>query len=490
MKRDVILKEFKPEARQLLTALSNIIDSLTRLKGTARSEHINRAFLTIHSLKAASLSAGLKRMAVISHRLEDLFAALRLGHIQVDQTSITVLKEIVSTLQKVIDAASHQRQEQLLERAEETLEKMDKLSRSRLPDASLVENLPLDSDIRNALTEYDDHRLAENMRAGCSIYEIQTSVDLESFDRKLRTIREPLAREGEIISILPVLKEGPGREILLQLIYASRLQKTELDVLLSGPVVSLAGASVQLLASGSGAGQGPSPGSFDNSRSEIDAELALSEPDISGGERASAKSRSRMVSLRPIFDRASLAAEQLAGQLGKRVRVRFEGRGLIIERAIAERLSRALTHILRNAVDHGIEVPSERLARGKAPRGCIYIKAERRGEKISIVVEDDGAGIDPDLIKERAVGLGLSDNAGALGDDDCFKLLFKVGFSTRSEANLISGRGIGLSVVEKALKEIGGEISVRSQRGSGTCFEMIVPARLEKSQADMLKSAR
>jgi two-component system sensor histidine kinase and response regulator WspE len=184
--------------------------------------------------------------------------------------------------------------------------------------------------------------------------------------------------------------------------------------------------------------------------------------------------------LRPFSDIAETyprMLRDLARQLGKRVRLSISGEQVAVDRDVLDRLDAPLTHLLRNAIDHGIEDAATRLAQGKAEEGEIRLLASHRAGMLAIEVSDDGAGIDYARVRQRLLDqqhLSAAEVA-ALSDVALAETLFAAGFTTRKEVSEISGRGVGLDVVRQLLKQLEGSVHVRSTPGHGTCFNLLVP---------------
>ncbi len=170
-------------------------------------------------------------------------------------------------------------------------------------------------------------------------------------------------------------------------------------------------------------------------------------------------------------------ARELARSLKREVEVELEGEETRLDRRIAHELEEALIHLIRNAVDHGIEAPEVREARGKPRAGRIQIKAQASGPKVRLVIADDGGGIDVARVVQKAVDAGLVDPgaAAAMGQQEALRLLFSPGFSTRRQVSETSGRGVGLDVVANAVARVGGEVFVETEPRRGTTFTVEVP---------------
>jgi two-component system chemotaxis sensor kinase CheA len=170
-------------------------------------------------------------------------------------------------------------------------------------------------------------------------------------------------------------------------------------------------------------------------------------------------------------------AREVARQLGKRVELSIEGAEIELDRSILDRLSDPLVHLIRNAVGHGIEMPSVREEAGKNEVGQIAIDARRVKDSIRISIRDDGAGIDLEQVRERAVAAGilLADLAEDLSPEQLAALVFQPGISTAESISELSGRGVGMDAVRATIESLGGQVEIATQRGRGTTTAMVVP---------------
>ncbi|HYT04368.1 MAG TPA: chemotaxis protein CheA [Gemmatimonadales bacterium] len=189
--------------------------------------------------------------------------------------------------------------------------------------------------------------------------------------------------------------------------------------------------------------------------------------------------QARMTPVWQVFDRFPRLVRDLARELGKQVAFRVEGKEIELDRAILDDLGDPLLHLLRNAVDHGIEPPAERRRRGKKAEGEIVLAAVRERASVAISVTDDGQGIERQKILERAQRDGVVDaGTEALTDDQLLRVLARPGFSTAETVTSVSGRGVGIDVVLTRIRALGGSIDVRSEPGKGTTFVLRLPVTL------------
>ncbi|HXZ16820.1 MAG TPA: chemotaxis protein CheA, partial [Roseiarcus sp.] len=182
--------------------------------------------------------------------------------------------------------------------------------------------------------------------------------------------------------------------------------------------------------------------------------------------------------VKPLFQRMARIVRELAEETGKSVRLRTEGEATEVDRTVIERLADPLTHMIRNAVDHGLETRDARLAAGKSEQGEIRLSAAHRSGRIVIDVADDGAGINREKVKSIAAAKELIAADAQLSDADIDNLLFLPGFSTATTVSNISGRGVGMDVVKRSVQALGGRISIASRPGVGSTFSMSLPLTL------------
>lgn len=182
--------------------------------------------------------------------------------------------------------------------------------------------------------------------------------------------------------------------------------------------------------------------------------------------------------VRPIFQRMSRVVREVADMVGKSVRLVTEGENCEVDKTVIERLADPLTHMIRNAIDHGLEKPEDRLAAGKSEQGVVRMTAAHRSGRVIIEVSDDGGGINRARVKDIAIRKGLIDANAQLSDGEIDDLIFHPGFSTASTISDVSGRGVGMDVVKRSIQALGGRISITSRPGLGTTFTLSLPLTL------------
>jgi two-component system chemotaxis sensor kinase CheA len=211
-----------------------------------------------------------------------------------------------------------------------------------------------------------------------------------------------------------------------------------------------------------------------------DLDRAVTALDVATSRLQSAVMMVRMQPVGRVFARFPKLARDVARQVSKSVELEIIGAETELDRNLVEALADPLVHLVRNAIDHGIESPAARRAAGKSEQGTVRLSAQQEGDHVSIEVSDDGAGIDPEKIRRSAVNKGVidSDAAARLSADECLHLIFAPGFSTRTEVSDLSGRGVGMDVVQSKIRELSGQVQIQSEVGRGSRFIIRVPLTL------------
>jgi len=184
-----------------------------------------------------------------------------------------------------------------------------------------------------------------------------------------------------------------------------------------------------------------------------------------------------MTPIAVVTDRLPRAARDIARRRGRDVELTIEGADIELDRAIVDELADPVLHLLRNAIDHGIEPPEERRMRGKQPRGTLGVTVRRLRDRVVLELADDGRGIDVERLKSLAVERGLltMDDARALPERDAVMLCCLLGLSTAADVTDVSGRGVGMDAVKRAIEQVGGTLEIESTRGQGTRFRLSLP---------------
>ncbi len=207
---------------------------------------------------------------------------------------------------------------------------------------------------------------------------------------------------------------------------------------------------------------------------------AVSNLDVVTADLQSSVMKTRMQPIKKVFGRFPRVVRDLARSLKKEINLELRGEETDLDKNLVEALADPLVHLVRNAVDHGVEMPEKREAAGKPRVGVVVLAAEQEGDHILLSIEDDGGGMDADVLRSKAVEKGMMDQDAAdrLTDNECYNLIFAPGFSTKEEISDVSGRGVGMDVVKTKITQLNGTLNIDSHLGKGTRIEIKVPLTL------------
>jgi two-component system chemotaxis sensor kinase CheA len=476
--------EFTGEAEELLDALSSDIAGIEAQGSNVRPELINKIFRDVHSLKGLAAMLGFTQISELSHTLEDMLDRLRMGRVAISKALIDILYDSVDGLNRMVSGGTAD--------ATALIERIRHIGETPLKDSrAALRDIALDDQTRKSLTEYEEHRLTENVKAGRQIYSIEMRFEFTDFDEKLRAITAKLNESGEVMSTLPSV-DPSGTGIGFRLLFGSALDEKAVDAIAPGAKIK----SLRVLQEDEISLRSASP-TVRVDIAKLDAlmniigELHTLTAKVEKNRDLTRKLNElqklavdlRMVPVGQIYAKVSRSVRKLARELSKDIDLVLRGEETELDKMLVEEISDPLMHIIRNALDHGIESPTERLAAGKDAKGRVTLTAYQQGNSVVIDVSDDGRGIDAEKIRAVAAQRGIAETA------DPFDLLFAPGFSTAAEVSEISGRGVGLDVVRKNIHDLKGSIVVLSEVGRGTTFRIILPITLAIIQALVVRAA-
>jgi len=481
---------FVSESREHLTAFNHLLLAWERDPGAAES--VDGLFRAVHSLKGMAATMGYTGVADLAHRTENLLDVLRRGAAPVRAAQLELLFRSADALERAVaDAAAGQADDApapaLVAQLDAEVARLAaavprRAPRPPLPAAPQAAAPPKGPVVRVALAAEAPLkgarallvlRRAEALGAVQAVTPAATAFADEAFDGRfsfrLDTAApaeriEAVVRAAGEIERVEVTGDAPAPEARGRHI---RVELSRLDELMNliGELVLARGRLAAL------ARRFAEPDLDDVSRAIERLSGALQHEII----------QARMVPVWQVFDRFPRMVRDLARQMGREVAFRVEGKEIELDRAILDEIAEPLVHLLRNAVDHGIEPPEERAARGKSPAGQLVLEAVRERASVAISVRDDGRGIDRGAVLRRSRELGLGDAGAAseqVGDETLFRLIAQAGFTTSERVTAVSGRGVGIDAVAAAVRALGGSVEVRSEVGRGTAFTIRLPATL------------
>jgi two-component system chemotaxis sensor kinase CheA len=513
---DELQTQFVADAQEIVEKLYHDLEELrsVRLHGPRRRELASRIFRRVHTLKGSAATLGLKSVSRIAHEFEGVLDGVRLGRLEINDDVLDAFEDAVDAIGRALQFALSGEAQPGTTAVTQNLSAMAAKSLQQGTIASSLRSA-LPPEIAHSLSEYDLQHAREAIREGAKVFIVSAGFAIETFEEKFRELSRLLGQSGEIIATVPGESAGPD-EITFRLLYAAelvaietmrqaamlgRIETSELKLETSIVRPRQSAASSPSLQRSTGAGATASVkidlGRLDeliSDASELfrDTNRELATMDFGLAEKtSSARLRRRFIELEErliklrlvpcaeVLERAATRAGRIAArQLGKQVEFEIAGSEVGIDTALADIIAEPLLHLVRNAVSHGIESPEERKAAGKPPTGTVKLAAFSEGSRIHITVNDDGRGIDLDRIVEAARKQGIAGNGAGLTMDQCLRLIFRPGFSTSAEVSELSGRGIGLDVVDRAMEQAGGEVRVATEPGAGTTFVMILPTGL------------
>ncbi|HKS25996.1 MAG TPA: chemotaxis protein CheA [Thermoanaerobaculia bacterium] len=530
-------EEFTGEAEELLDTLSRDLVEFESQGKDVRPELVNKIFREIHSLKGLAGMLGFGEISELSHNLEDMLDRLRMGKIEITRDLIDLLYDAVDSLNRLVIAINDPSLGGLVDITALTRRIHQLVTAQPAQQAGdAFGELTLDEQTRKSLTEYEEHRLLENVKAGKHILSVEVTFDFADFDEKLRVLTTSLSDAGEVISTLPAIDSSGGAGIAFRLLYGSMLNDAAVAALApEAKVTSLRKAATPAivgpadisLATESATEEDLSLRSMSQTvRVDIGkldhvmnivGELIIEKTQLETLTRSQEAQQSRllaheltkisrnldrklnelqksvietrMVPVGQIYSKLSRTVRKVTRELNKEIELVLRGEDTELDKMMVEELTDPLMHIIRNALDHGIEPPDERRAAGKNPTGRVTLNAYQQGNSVVIDVIDDGRGIDPERIRAVAVKRGIVGEKDAFDAQRAQELIFTPGFSTASAVSEISGRGVGLDVVKKNIQELKGTIDIVSNVGQGTTFRIMLPITLAIIQALVVRAA-
>ena len=533
------VKDFLAEAEEILDQLSLDLVALSDCAdgGECNPDLVNSVFRAAHSLKGLAGMFGFSEIAELGHHLENLLDALRLGRVELDQGVVSALFAATELLGTLVRNAGLPEGEPA-----DFSGVMCSINSclSREPNkgqGSPLTRLNLPERVLSSMTEYEEHRLLENVKKGRRIYSIHVSLLLSSFDSELMELTEQLKQVGEVISTLPSASGGLEAGIDFEILFGSELGTAELSALVEREQLSVArlGAEETLVAplpEDDHHPQLPTEGSVtakSMSRTvrvdigkldmlmNIVGELVLSHSMISEvaarmrrdgylvpaqelGKAAKGLEKKlselqkgvmeiRMIPVGQLFEKMSRIVRKISREQGKKVELRLFGADTELDKLIIEDISDPVMHIVRNAIDHGIETPERRVALGKDEKGTITLSSFQKGNHVVIQVDDDGGGIDVERVKQKARELGVLGFGEDVGEREALEFIFLPGFSTSLEVSEISGRGVGMDVVRTNIAALSGMVDLENRPGEGTRVTITLPITLAIIKALIISTA-
>lgn len=473
---DDIRADFLIEAGDLIEKLGA---QLVELEAHPQdSELLNAIFRAFHTVKGGAGFLSITPLVSLCHVTEDLFNALRNGKRAVDAELMDAVMQAVDQVQAMMECvaagtAPPEAPAALLQRLRALLEAP---ARPAPPPTASASDTITEDEFDALLDQMAVEKKAQAEKAAQPAKPASDTISEDEFDALLDELAAQKKTAAPPKVEAPAPKPAPAPAAAPNAAPASapasapvetsvRVDTHKLDRMMNlvGELV-LVRNRLKALASSQGGEVG----------------RAVRELDFITRGLQGAVMQVRMQPVGKVFSRFPKLARDVARGLGKQVEVTLVGQDTDLDKNLVEALADPLVHMVRNSVDHGIEMPELRVARGKPAAGRLKLEARQEGDHIRITVRDDGAGIDPERVRAKAVEKKLLEPAAAerLSHDECLQLIFLPGFSTKEQVSDLSGRGVGMDVVKQRIQSLNGTAVIESQAGQGTAIHLRVPLTL------------
>ncbi|MCE0743762.1 chemotaxis protein CheA [Acetobacter sicerae] len=483
---DAIKPIFFEECSEQLVELERALAVLE--SGEADQETVNSAFRAVHSIKGGAGSFGMTELVRFAHVFETALDLLRSNKIEPTQEVLKIFLRATDILSDLTafeqggEPVDEQRQQESIQALEKLLQKPEVDNSEETEDEEdwgLPEGfvpVPVSADMfSDPVSDQTSVNTQDDSTDGFEIFDLDTPPQIkEDEEKEKKTEKKPKIEEKT-----PVVSDGKKTTQGSRAVSSSsNAQSIRVDVNRIDRLMDLVGELV--------IGQAALREVFSSSEkkhhhadaSSNDLSNAMSSTEQLTRDLQDAIMAVRAQPMRAVFQRMQRVVREAAHLAGKKVHLEMEGEDTEVDRTLIEKLTDPLTHMLRNAVDHGVEKEQVRLEQGKSATGTIRLSAAHKSGRIVITLSDDGAGINRVRVRDIAVEKGIISADAQLSDSDIDNLIFAPGFSTATTVTDLSGRGVGMDVVKQAIQDLGGRISITSEAGKGSSFSLSLPLTL------------
>ena len=442
---------FLDEALQSATEVETCFLELE--KDPNGDENINRIFRHVHNLKGSARAVGFEEFADFTHQFENFILKVKSKEIKPTSVVVSILLKgndqivlMINELKSDMNARFEFRQ---------LLEEMKNYNETSPASEHIIEELSNKFSNEN---KAQDELSPEEMLALYEQQEAEKAAEHNNFVQPVELAPAPVttAATSAVSNSSPANKQVSEETL--------RVGLTKIETLINsiGEMVILQGVLRELV---------------------VDAENLFLKKTVHqlrkvGKEIQDISMSLRMVAIKPTFQKMQRIVRDTSQSLSKEIQLEMIGEETEIDKTVLEKINDPLVHLIRNAVDHGVETTEKRIAAGKSPAGHIKLSAQNLAGKMVIEIKDDGGGMDPERLKKKAIEKGLIKPNNTLTDKEALNLIFAPGFSTKELVTDVSGRGVGMDVVRTNISELGGEIIIESAVGKGSTFRIILPLTL------------
>lgn len=514
---DDILQDFLVEAGELLEKLNG---QLVELEQRPQDRDLlNAVFRSFHTIKGGGGFLGLTPLVAVCHRAEDVFNVLRQGERAIDAPLMDTILQVLDIVNVMFGQLSSG--EPLSHAEPELLTRLE--TYTKVPASVVSATVPA-TPVDDADADFEAMLVARAPLPAAPAGDAITDAEFEALLDDLQgTAKKPAAVAAPAVDVAaaPAAETTPGDEItdaefeaLLDQLHGAAKPAPQLPTpgraeppsVPAHQVVSAVPAAAQVAAETTVRVDTKRLDDIMNLVGELvlvrnrlstlkatmenDAmSKAVANLDLVTSDLQSAVMKTRMQPIKKVFGRFPRVVRDIARNLKKEINLELQGEETDLDKNLVEALADPLVHLVRNAVDHGIEMPDVREKSGKPRTGTVVLAAEQEGDHILLTIQDDGGGMDPVVLRGKAVEKGLmdADSAARLADKECYDLIFMPGFSTKSEISDVSGRGVGMDVVKTRISQLNGTVDIDSVKGRGTVIIIKVPLTLAIMPTLMVK---
>jgi two-component system chemotaxis sensor kinase CheA len=468
---DEIVREFLVESTENLDLLDRELVQLEKDPGNRAT--LASIFRTIHTIKGTCGFLGFTKLESVAHVGENLLSKLRDGELALTPTITTALLQMVDATRQMLQSIETADSEG--ERNDQGLiDTLTKLQRGEGVEAEEAQRVEAKSSRKPPMEPEEAeppsrrHHIGEILiQNGAASAQDVASAMLAQREGDPRYLGEIMVEQGTVKSqqVLEALQTQQATA------GAASESSIRVDVGLLDKLMNLVGELVlarnQVL-------------QFSNATENVGITAPSQRLNLITTELQEGVMKTRMQPIGNIWSKFPRTVRDVATACGKQIRIEMEGKETELDKTIIEAIKDPLTHIVRNSADHGVETPAERAAAGKPAEGRLLLRAYHEGGQVNIEISDDGAGLDSEKLRRKAVEKRLitTEHASQLSERDALKLIFLAGFSTAEKVTNVSGRGVGMDVVKTNIEKIGGTVDVLSVLGRGTTIKMRIPLTL------------
>lgn len=470
---DELLNEFVTESREGLAEIESDLLAIEACGDEIDLDLVNKVFRAIHSIKGAAGFMGLNNVGSLAHSLENVLVMIRNCELTLNPERTSVLLEGADVLSSMIDDIGSSEAVDV----SENVQRLDRIVNREDGDSAAAQAPPSDTSpaVAESPVEPDPEQLpaVETSATTVAVTEASNNDSQDSVISTEASVsdEEPVATPTSSVATSENKTQtnknsSKAPEHAIRGDANIRVPVSVLDRLmnLAGELVLGRNQLLQTIAS--------------NDTQMLDSVGARMDQVTS--ELQETIMQTRMQPVGTVFNKFTRIVRDLSGMLNKQCSLEINGKDVELDKTIIEAIGDPLTHLVRNSVDHGVELPEVREQNGKPACGTVHLRAYHQDGKVNIAISDDGAGIDATRLKAKAIEKGLltDDKAASMSDAEALRLIFAPGFSTVEQVSSVSGRGVGMDVVKTNFERLGGSVDIDTELGKGTTFTVRLPLTL------------